>query len=136
MKPYSLPISSWISRIIFGVHLLLFQALMNVPHLQKLELQYNHLEEFSCSVFRNTSLHPDTPLFLNLSHNSIRYKFQSFAVHIELNWSGVYKLHSTHQKACFLVLSTSGLWFTLVILPAGIRTTFHMIHLVTSYQLC
>ena len=54
------------------------QAFTNLPHLQKLELQYNSLEEFSLGVFRNTSGHPDTPLFLNLSHNVIRFALLEF----------------------------------------------------------
>ena len=31
----------------------------------------NYLQDFSLSVFHNSTLHPDSPMFLNLSHNVI-----------------------------------------------------------------
>ena len=33
----------------------------------------NYLQDFSLSVFHNSTLHPDSPMFLNLSHNAIRW---------------------------------------------------------------
>lgn len=48
-------------------------AFHSLPHLQKLELQHNLLQDFSLSVFHNSTIHPDSPMFLNLSHNAIRF---------------------------------------------------------------
>ena len=49
------------------------RAFISLPHLQKLELQYNSLNDFSLSVFANCTRHPDSPMFLNLSHNVLRH---------------------------------------------------------------
>ena len=53
------------------------RAFSGLTHLQKLELQYNSLNDFSLSVFDNCTLNPDTPLFLNLSHNVLRHLLPS-----------------------------------------------------------
>ena len=50
-----------------------YRSFSGLTHLQKLELQYNSLNDFSLSVFDNCTLHPDTPMFLNLSHNVLRH---------------------------------------------------------------
>ena len=51
------------------------RSFSGLTHLQKLELQYNSLNDFSLSAFDNCTKHPDTPLFLNLSHNVLRHLF-------------------------------------------------------------
>ena len=53
------------------------RAFNGLTHLQKLELQYNALNDFSLSVFDNCTLNPETPLFLNLSHNVLRHLLSS-----------------------------------------------------------
>ena len=53
------------------------RSFSGLTHLQKLELQYNSLSDFSLSVFNNCTLNPDSPLFLNLSHNVLRHLLPS-----------------------------------------------------------
>ena len=53
------------------------RSFSGLNHLQKLELQYNTLNDFSLSVFDNCTLNPETPLFLNLSHNVLRHLLPS-----------------------------------------------------------
>ena len=54
-----------------------FRSFSGLTHLQKLELQYNALNDFSLSVFDNCTLNPESPLFLNLSHNVLRHLLPS-----------------------------------------------------------
>ena len=53
------------------------RSFSDLTHLQKLELQYNSLNDFSLSVFDNCTQHPDSPMFLNLSHNVLRHLLPS-----------------------------------------------------------
>ena len=59
-------------------------SFVSLPHLQKLELQYNLLNDFSLSVFTNCTGHPDSPLFLNLSHNVLRHLLPRYEEHDNL----------------------------------------------------
>ena len=55
------------------IHSVANRALVKLDNLQKVELQFNRLSEFSLGVFENCTKYPNSPMTLNISHNSIRH---------------------------------------------------------------
>jgi Leucine-rich repeat (LRR) protein len=53
------------------------------------ELQFNHLQEFSLSSFENCTRFPQHPLTLNLSHNALRHFTPASAHAASLGLAGV-----------------------------------------------
>ncbi len=49
------------------------RAMVKLDNLQKVELQFNRLYEFSLGVFENCTKYPNSPMTLNISHNYIRH---------------------------------------------------------------
>ncbi len=57
----------------FRIHSVSARSLVKLDNLQKVELQFNRLDEFSLGAFENCTKYPNSPMTLNISHNSIRH---------------------------------------------------------------
>ena len=49
------------------------RAFVHLDNLQKLELQFNRLTEFSLNAFENCTKFPMHPMTVNVSHNDIKH---------------------------------------------------------------
>lgn len=49
------------------------KSFVYLDNLQKLELQFNKLSEFSLNAFENCTKYQNNPMTLNISHNLIRH---------------------------------------------------------------